>query len=113
MTGEEVINLLREIKQDSYRVDYSQAIDIAMDAVESRRLTQKPILKNRTEVVHLNKGDIPHEWKEVEFKDWVCPVCGHVIGVWYSVIPIKPYDKKRGNYCDDCGQAIDWSDVDE
>lgn len=45
MTGEEVINLLREIKQDSYRVDYSQAIDIAMDAVESRRLTKKTYIK--------------------------------------------------------------------
>ena len=44
MTYQEAINLLREIRQDSYRIDYSQAIDIAMDAVE-RQIAKESINK--------------------------------------------------------------------
>ena len=90
MTYEEVINLLREIRQDSYRTDYAQAIDIAIDAVE-RRMPKTPIIE-------------PYE-------PAYCPNCDSILSESLGDDYFRHY--KHLDMCPNCGQAIDWGNIDE
>lgn len=82
-------------------------IDEAIEALK-KQIPKKPILKSRTEVIHLNKDDEPHEWREIKRQDWVCPVCGCFVGQGHNAFQIKPHDQRKYNYCNECGQAINW-----
>lgn len=90
--------------------EMSEVRDIAIQAIE-KQIPKKPILKSGTEVIHLNKGDEPHEWREVKRQDWVCPVCGCFVGQRHNAFQIKPHDQRKSNYCNECGQAIDWEEM--
>ena len=89
-----------------------QALNMAIEVLE-KQIPKKPILKDRTEVIHLNKGDKPHEWREVKRQDWVCPVCGCFVGQGHNAFQIKPHDQRKCNYCNECGQAINWEGAEE
>ena len=54
--------------------------------------------------------DKPHEWKTSKWQDWVCPECGCFVGQRYNSMQRRPHDQRKCNYCNDCGQAIDWSE---
>lgn len=115
MTPEEAITILKIAKTEvewDYPLDYAIAIDTAIEALE-KQIPKKPIPKDRTEVIHLNKGDEPHEWREIKRQDWVCPVCGCFVGEGYNAFQIKPHDQRKCNYCNDCGQAINWEGTEE
>lgn len=87
MTYEEVINLLREIRQDSYRIDYSQAIDIAMDAVE-RRMPKTPIIEL--------------------YEPAYCPNCDSILSESLGDDCFRHY---RGlDMCPNCGQVLNWEE---
>lgn len=112
----EAIRYLKILKHftdnDSVGELHKQTYDVAIKACE-KQIPKKPILKSGTGVIHLNKGDEPHEWRKVEWQDWVCPVCGWIVGQRYNAFQIKPHDQRKCNYCNECGQAIDWSDRNE
>ncbi len=91
---------------------HKQAYDVAIKACE-KQMPKKPILKSRTEVIHLNKGDAPHEWREVKRQDWVCPVCGCFVGQGHNAFQLKSHDQRKSNYCNECGQAINWEEVED
>ena len=91
---------------------FKQTYDVAIEALE-KQIPKKPILKSGTEVIHLNKGDEPHEWREIKRQDWVCPVCGSFVGQGHNAFQIKPHDQRKCNYCNECGQAINWEGVKE
>ena len=113
MTPKEAIKILEAAKAEvewNYPLDYAIAIATAIEALE-KQIPKKPILKSGTEVIHLNKGDEPHEWREIKRQDWVCPVCGCFVGQGHNAFQIKPHDQRKCNYCNECGQAIDWRDV--
>lgn len=43
-----------------------------------------------------------------------CPSCEHYIGMWNSRIKrVEIYNISKGNICPYCGQAIDWTEVEE
>lgn len=49
----------------------------------------------------------PKKWEYDEFLEWaICPVCGNH---W----DIMDNDVGTFNFCPNCGQRLDWSDVDE
>lgn len=117
MEYEEAIEALKLINTSRVHPFYnweemSEVRDIAIQAIE-KQIPKKPILKDRTEVIHLNKGDEPHEWREVKRQDWVCPVCGSFVGQGHNAFQIKPHDQKKCNYCNDCSQAINWEGTEE
>ena len=75
-----------------------------------KQIPKKPILKHDVSVMHLNKGDMPHEWKRMESDNWHCPVCDELVGERvYLCHGEKVHDQRKKNYCDKCGQAIDWA----
>ena len=93
--------------------DLNNAYDIAIKSIE-KQIPKKPILKSGESLVHINKGDKPHEWKLNKWCSWCCPVCGWFVGERYNRVrndgSIHPHDQRKSNYCNECGQAIDWSD---
>lgn len=80
---------------------------------DSRDVARKPVLKTGKSIVHCNKGDQPHEWKLEKWQDWCCPVCGWFVGQRYNAMQDKLHDQRKCNYCNECGQKIDWSDTHE
>ena len=112
MTPKEAIKILEIAKAEvewNYPLDYAIAIATAIEALE-KQIPKKPILKSGVSITHTNKGDKPHEWRNVQWQDWVCPECGWFVGQRYNATQCKPHDQRKCNYCNECGQAIDWSE---
>lgn len=115
MTLEEAIKALKYINLKRVHPFYSweemaEVRNIAISALE-KQIPKKPILKSGVSITHINKGDKPHEWRNVQWQDWVCPECGWFVGQRYNATQCKPHDQRKCNYCNECGQAIDWRDV--
>ena len=86
-----------------------EALNMAISALE-KQIPKKPILKSGESLIHINRGDKPHEWRNVQWQDWTCPECGWFVGQRYNATQCKPHGQRKCNYCNKCGQAIDWGD---
>ena len=84
------------------------AIGYAIQALE-KQIPKKPILKHDVSVMHINRGNQPHEWKRLENDNWHCPKCDSFVGERVYVHS-KVHDQRNKKYCDNCGQKLDWSD---
>ena len=84
------------------------AADVAIQALE-KQIPKKPILKHDVSVMHINRGNQPHEWKRLESDNWHCPKCDSFVGERVYVHS-KVHDQRKKKYCDNCGQKLDWSD---
>lgn len=110
-TGEEIT--LEQVK-DRNEKNYETylADEIAIKALE-KQVAKKPILKSGQSVVHVNRGDKPHEMRVDKWQDWCCPVCGWFVGQRYNIYrhdgSAHPHDQRKSDYCNECGQKIDWS----
>ena len=74
-----------------------------------KQIPKKPILKHDVSVMHINRGNQPHEWKRLESDNWHCPECDSFVGERVYVHS-KVHDQRKKKYCDNCGQKLDWSD---
>lgn len=112
MTNQEAIETIKiaiaEVEWN-YPMDYSIAFDMAITALE-KQIPKKPILKDGKSLIHYNKGDEPHELKLEKWQDWVCPECGWFVGQRYNASQSRHHDQRKSNFCNECGQAIDWSE---
>lgn len=110
MTPKEAIEHLDLIVDNPLYTDYFQ--DVCRTAIEAleKQIPKKPILKNGETLVHLNKGNNPHEWQLNKWQDWVCPVCGWFVGQRYNASQAHPHDQRKSKFCNECGQAIDWGE---
>ena len=99
---------------DSCQYCYSQgtfreqkwAFQIAINALE-KQIPKKPILKHDVSVMHINRGNQPHEWKRLESDNWHCPECDSFVGERVYVRS-KVHDQRKKKYCDNCGQKLNW-----
>ena len=91
---------------------HNAALDMAIGAME-KQIAMKPILKNGESVACVDYADGHGECKAVKWQDLVCPVCGWFVGQRYNGFQKRPHDQRKSNYCNECGQRIDWSEVDE
>lgn len=69
-----------------------------------KQLSQSPVKATHKSIIHENRGDQPHTWRETECEVWECPRCGNTV---WSGISIA----KKSPYCSDCGQKIDWEEA--
>lgn len=86
MTPEEAITILKIAKTEvewDYPLDYAIAIDTAIEALE-KQIPKKPISLGE---------DIDRDIGQ-------CPNCKEIIDTYEDY-----------KYCSECGQAIDWRDV--
>ena len=118
MTGNEAIEVFKErlaLIKEHYAEevkDYEEALEIGIQALE-KQIPKKPILKHDVSVMHINRGNQPHEWKRLESDNWHCPECDSFVGERVYVHS-KVHDQRKKKYCDNCGQKLDWeSDEDE
>ena len=82
MTESEAIEIVR--KEKSYMDSHagraqSEAFQMAINALE-KQMPKKPILKHDVSVMHINRGNQPHEWKRIESDNWHCPECDSFVG---------------------------------
>ena len=80
---------------------------------DEKQVPKKPILKSGQSMVHINRGDKPHEMRMNQWQEWCCPVCGWFVGERYNCHrndgSVHPHDQRKSDYCNECGQHIDWS----
>ena len=93
--------------QGTFR-EQKEAFQMAINALE-KQIPKKPILKHDVSVMHINRGNQPHEWKRLESDNWHCPECDSFVGERVYVHS-KVHDQRKKKYCDNCGQKLDWSD---
>lgn len=62
----------------------------------------------------LREKQIPKKPLNIEDKYWGCPCCYGLLMVRWITYPTNPVPLEAGrNYCEDCGQKIDWEGVEE
>lgn len=79
------------------------AYETAVECLK-KQLPQSPVKAAHKSIVHENRGDKPHTWREIELEVRECPCCGKTV---WSGISIA----KKSPYCSDCGQKIDWEEA--
>ena len=88
---------------------FAEAIGLAIHALE-KQIPKKPILKNGESGSFVDYKDGHGEYKVTKWQDWVCPICGWFVGQRYNRSQNHSHDQRKCNYCNECGQKIDWSD---
>ena len=130
MTNIEAIEIIQ--KEKAYMDNHagraqSEAFQMAINALEEneqykalgtveelrlakeKQIAKKPILKHDVSVMHINRGNQPHEWKRLESDNWHCPECDSFVGERVYVLS-KVHDQRKKKYCDNCGQKIDFGE---
>lgn len=82
--------------------------ELAVWALE-KQIPMKPILKNGESGSFVDYEDGHGEYKVTKWQDWVCPICGWFVGQRYNRSQNHSHDQRKCNYCNECGQKIDWS----
>ena len=115
MTESEAIKMLQIQKPaygcKEYKKPLMYAYEMAIKALE-KQIPKKPILKHDVSVMHINRGNQPHEWKRLESDNWHCPECDSFVGERVYVHS-KVHDQRKKKYCDNCGQKLDWESDEE
>lgn len=91
--------------------EYKQAIDKAVESFE-KQIPKKPIYKEKKSVVHCSYSDGSGGFEEHYYTDYFCPCCDWVVGERYNHPHFKTgyHVQRKSNFCNQCGQAIDWSE---
>lgn len=79
-----------------------------------KQTAKTPILKNVEGVSFVDYADGHGECEVTKWQDWVCPLCGWFVGQRYNRNnhgKIRFHDQRKSNYCNECGQKIDWEGV--
>ena len=94
------------LKQNKALPDSIESMEIAINAL-GKHIPKKPILKHDVSVMHINRGEQPHEWKRLKSDNWHCPECDSFVGERVYVHS-KVHDQRKKKYCDNCGQKMNW-----
>lgn len=78
-----------------------------------RQIPKKPILKNGERGSFVDYEDGHGEYKVTKWQDWVCPICGWFVGQRYNRSQNHSHDQRKCNYCNECGQKLDWAEESE
>lgn len=98
MTLQEIIESINYcLECDNDRIPTTQEdLQIIKKAIE-KQIPKKPIIDNRN--THY-----------IDYKDYICPCCKKRI---ITKIDGDFISGRKQNYCDNCGQALDWSEVEK
>lgn len=110
MTEKEAIDVLQKFMciYDLFNTD-KIAIHLGVEALKKRE-PKKPNLIHDVSLMHINRGNKPHEWKQIENDYWHYPECNAIVGERVMLCNGKRYhDQRLEMFCNKCGQAIDWS----
>lgn len=112
MTENEAIKVLQLNIELPFGSNISrEATQLAIQALE-KQIPKKPILKNGEAGSFVDYENGHGEYRVTKWQDWVCPICGWFVGQRYNRSQNHSHDQRKCNYCNECGQKIDWSDND-
>lgn len=112
MTENEAIKVLQLNIELPFGSNISrEATQLAIQALE-KQIPKKPILKNGETGSFVDYENGHGEYRVTKWQDWVCPICGWFVGQRYNRSQNHSHDQRKCNYCNECGQKIDWSDND-
>lgn len=90
----------------------NEALEVAIASLE-KQTPKKPILKSGNGAMSVSYEDGYSEITKNKWQDWTCPVCGWFVGQRYNASRSgsekHPHDQMKSLFCNECGQAIDWS----
>lgn len=87
--------------------EVDEACDMAISALE-KQIPKKPRLSmNEQSGMFVDYADGHGEFKTQMNNWWRCPCCDAVVGQ-RVIVHKHTYDQGKRNYCENCGQAIDW-----
>ncbi len=98
MTNEEAIKCIEDVLNSDYHYDESIGYQLTSYDFEWLEKAKEGL-----------KKQIPKKPLNVEKHYYKCPCCKQDLGV--SDDDIFVYENPIKNYCDNCGQALDWSDI--
>lgn len=110
MKEEYAIEKLKLLLEWGFSKETETEINLGITALR-RQIPMKPVLKNGKSVAFVDYADGHGECKVTKWQDWVCPVCGWFVGQRYNGFQNRSHDQRKSNYCNECGQRIDWSEV--
>ena len=116
MTESEAIeSALKKVEAQQDNFGFMDRFDVpehwAVRKALEKQIPKKPILKHDVSVMHINRGNQPHEWKSLESDNWHCHECDSFVGERVYVLDMH-HDQRKKKYCDNCGQKLDWGDSD-
>lgn len=83
------------------------SLDMAISALE-KQISKRPRLSmNEQSGMFVDYADGHGEFKTQMNNWWRCPCCDAVVGQ-RVIVHKHTYDQGKRNYCENCGQAIDW-----
>lgn len=89
-----------------------EAIGTAEECREARE-KQKPkkpnLCMNEVSGMFVDYADGHGEYKTQMNNWWRCPCCNEVVGQ-RVIVHEHIHDQRKNRYCENCGQAIDWSE---
>ena len=98
--------------QELHQYKQLGTLEEVREAVEKQH-PKKPILKNGKSGMFVDYADGHGEYKVTKWQDWCCPACGWFVGQRYNASQSRSHDQRKSNYCNECGQKIDWSEEDD
>lgn len=88
----------------------NEASLLAREALE-KQIKKKPKLSmNEQSGMFVDYADGHGEYKTQFNNWWRCPCCNSVVGQ-RVVVHGRNHDQRKKKYCEKCGQAIDWNEV--
>lgn len=92
MTEKEAMEIIMQVAYDGeFPLNSNEAFGIACNCI-AKQIPKKPL--------------------NIEDKYWGCPCCYGLLMVRWITYPTNPVPLEAGrNYCEDCGQKIDWEEV--
>ena len=106
MTNEEAIQAMQFYKEKLYNGIFKEKIgsfDTAISALE-KQIPKKPIDEFSAHAIYDNDGNYLEQLDTTTFK---CPICNRILASG----EISITDCVEIHYCDNCGQALDWSET--
>lgn len=76
---------------------------LALEALE-KQIPKKPLDDFSTHAIYDNDGNY---LDQIDTRTFKCPICNHILARG----EIETTDCAEIHYCDNCGQALDWSDT--
>lgn len=73
---------------------------------------EKPVWKVKSGIVHTDYADGSADTKTIQRASWCCPICDWFVGDQVEVFGRK-HNQQKKNFCDRCGQMIDWESVEK
>lgn len=95
-----------------YPEEVNEACEMAVSALEKQIPKKAVLCMNEISGMFVDYADGHGEYKTQMNNWWRCPCCNSVVGQ-RVIVHKRTHDQRKKNYCEKCGQSIDWNESEE